>query len=51
MKPVTILTGLSDGTQVEVLSGPLRAGDQVVIDEMRPEQAQIQASHPLRFPH
>ncbi len=51
MKPLTILTGLSDGTQVEVLSGPLRAGDQVVIDEMRPEQAQIQASHPLRFPH
>lgn len=30
--PVTIKTGLTDGTNTEVVEGPLKAGDQVVVD-------------------
>ena len=33
--PVTITTGLSDGTWVEVAEGDLQAGDRVVTDEVR----------------
>lgn len=33
--PVTITTGLSDGTWVEVADGDLQAGDRVVTDEIR----------------
>ncbi|MGA9722766.1 MAG: hypothetical protein WBQ86_09945, partial [Candidatus Binatus sp.] len=33
--PVTITTGLSDGTWVEGADGDLQAGDRVVTDEVR----------------
>jgi HlyD family secretion protein len=33
--PVTITTGLSDGTWVEVAEGDLQAGDRVITDEVR----------------
>src|SRR5271156_3404768 len=33
--PVTITTGLSDGTWVEVAEGTLQAGDRVITDEVR----------------
>src|ERR1700722_19495949 len=33
--PVTITTGLSDGTWVEVADGDLQAGDRVITDEVR----------------
>ncbi|MGB9382523.1 efflux RND transporter periplasmic adaptor subunit [Candidatus Binatus sp.] len=35
VSPVTITTGLSDGTWVEVADGDLQAGDRVVTDEIR----------------
>ncbi len=35
--PVTITTGLSDGTWVEVAEGEVQAGDRVVTDEVRGE--------------
>jgi HlyD family secretion protein len=44
--PVTITTGLSDGTWVEVAQGDLEAGDRVVIDEVRnPAGAPHSGSH------
>ena len=39
--PVTITTGLSDGTWVEVAEGDVQAGDRVVTDEVR----NVSASH------
>jgi HlyD family secretion protein len=50
IKPVSIVTGLSDGTLVEVLNGPLRVGEEVVVDEISPAAAQSSVQ-PLRFPH
>ena len=49
IKPVTVSVGLDDGANVEVLSGPLKPGDQVVTDEIQTAQA---AKHTaLHFPH
>jgi len=49
IKPVTVSVGLDDGANVEVLSGPLKPGDLVVIDEIQTAQA---AKHTaLHFPH
>ncbi len=50
IKPVSILTGLSDGSLVEVLSGPLRVGEEVVVDQTLPVAAQ-KSARPLFFPH
>jgi HlyD family secretion protein len=36
LKPVSIVTGLDDGNNVEVLSGDLKEGDLVVTDQVRP---------------
>ena len=33
--PVSIKTGLTDGTRTEVISGDLKDGDQVVVDQQR----------------
>jgi HlyD family secretion protein len=33
LKPITIGTGITDNKMTEVLSGELKAGDQVVVDE------------------
>lgn len=49
IEPVSIVTGLSDGNNVEVLSGPLRVDEKVVVDEIRPE-AERSSSRPLHFP-
>ncbi len=39
LKPVSIVTGLSDGNNVEVLSGDLKPNDMVVTEEARPSGA------------
>jgi HlyD family secretion protein len=49
IKPVSLLTGLDDGSYVEMVDGQLHPGDLVVVDEIRP--AQTQSSHTLHFPH
>jgi len=36
LKPVSIVTGLDDGNNVEVLSGDLKEGDMVVTEQVRP---------------
>ena len=38
--PVTITTGLSDGTWVEVAEGDLQDGDRVITDEVRSSTAE-----------
>jgi HlyD family secretion protein len=43
--PVTITTGLSDGTWVEVAQGDLRPGDRVVTDEVRNPTGAHSGSH------
>ena len=43
--PVTITTGLSDGTWVEVAQGELQAGDRVVTDEVRNPTGAHTGSH------
>jgi HlyD family secretion protein len=43
--PVTITTGLSDGTWVEVAEGDLQAGDRVVTDEVHTEGTHGAGSH------
>jgi HlyD family secretion protein len=48
--PVSISTGLDDGRWVEVLSGPIHPGDQVVTGEKRTESKSSYGSPP-RFPH
>ena len=50
IKPVSILTGLSDGNLVEVLNGPLRVGEEVVVDETLPAPGQ-ESAQPPRFAH
>src|SRR5262249_31449678 len=36
IRPVPVTIGLDDGTCVEMIKGPLRVGDLVVTDEIRP---------------
>jgi HlyD family secretion protein len=43
--PVSITTGLSDGTWVEVADGDLQAGERVVTDEVRSATAHGSGSH------
>jgi HlyD family secretion protein len=43
--PVTITTGLSDGTWVEVAQGDVQAGDRVVTDEVRNPTAAHSGTH------
>src|ERR1700678_3323626 len=43
--PVTITTGLSDGTWVEVADGDVQAGDRVVTDEVRTVGTHPSGSH------
>jgi HlyD family secretion protein len=52
IRPVSITTGLDDGTWVELLGGDLHPGDRVVTDEIR-EAAPSSSPKPgaLRFPH
>ncbi len=38
-RPVQIETGLTDGTQVEVVAGDLKEGAQVIVGEVRHEEA------------
>ena len=35
LKPVEIVTGLTNGRMTEVVSGPLREGDKVVTDQLK----------------
>ncbi|HEV7998557.1 MAG TPA: efflux RND transporter periplasmic adaptor subunit [Planctomycetaceae bacterium] len=39
-RPIQIETGLTDGTQVEVISGDLKEGTQVIVGETRREEVQ-----------
>ena len=48
--PVAVQTGLDDGLNVEVVSGNLRPGDLVVIDETGGTQEQQRRTRPLHFP-
>lgn len=50
--PVSITTGLDDGNNVELLSGPLKPGDLVVTDELRAGGGgAATAPSTLRLPH
>lgn len=49
-QPVSVVTGLSDGNYVEMLSGPLHLGDSVITDETRSAAGNAQ-QHTLHFPH
>lgn len=58
VEPVTITTGLSDGTWVEVAQGAVQAGDRVVTDEVRSAAGAHSGSHSgspmtgaMHFPH
>ncbi len=52
LRPVSIITGLNDGSYAEVLSDSLKPGDRVVVDEARPGASDNTSSPtPLRFPH
>jgi HlyD family secretion protein len=48
--PVTITTGLSDGTWVEVAEGDVQAGDRVVTDEVRSPTGAHSGSHGMGNP-
>jgi len=48
---VTVKTGLDDGVNVEILSGDLKAGDQVVVEEARAASAGAAAGGPLSQRH
>ena len=39
LRQVQVARGIDDGTTVEIVSGDLKPGDQVVIDESRPASA------------
>ncbi|HEY2108087.1 MAG TPA: efflux RND transporter periplasmic adaptor subunit, partial [Candidatus Binataceae bacterium] len=54
LHPVRIARGLDDGNFVEVLSGDLKPGDQVVIDQMKAAGVQhsaLSSTGPMRMPH
>jgi HlyD family secretion protein len=53
-RPVSVRTGISDGSLTEVLEGPLREGDRVIVDAVAPGargagQAQPPAGPPRRI--
>jgi HlyD family secretion protein len=51
LTPVSVKTGLDDGTYAEMLSGDLKSGDSVVVDEARSAVSSSGASSSsLRFP-
>jgi HlyD family secretion protein len=51
LTPVSVKTGLDDGTYAEMLTGDLKSGDSVVVDEARSAVASSGASSSsLRFP-
>jgi len=50
LTPVNVRTGLDDGTLIEVISTELKAGDQVVVNAVRPEGARPQAGGTARPP-
>jgi HlyD family secretion protein len=51
LTPVSVRTGLDDGTYAEMLSGDLKSGDSVVVDEARSGVSSTGASSSsLRFP-
>jgi HlyD family secretion protein len=52
--PVSVTTGLDDGNNIEIISGNVKPGDKVVIDELRPKATA--AAGPggpmaMHFPH
>jgi HlyD family secretion protein len=51
LKRVKITTGLDDGANIEMLSGPLQPGDLVVTDEIRQVSKAASSSSMPRFPH
>ncbi len=56
LKPVSIVTGLDDGSNVEVISGDLKPGEMVVTEEVRPAGAGAASGGSggpsgLHFPH
>jgi HlyD family secretion protein len=51
IRPVSVTTGLDDGTNVELVRGELRAGDLVVTDEIRAAPKSPPSSSVPHFPH
>jgi HlyD family secretion protein len=51
IKPISITTGLDDGSNVELLGGELRPGDMVVTDEIRAAAPKSRSSSVPHFPH
>ncbi|MGH8337785.1 MAG: efflux RND transporter periplasmic adaptor subunit [Gammaproteobacteria bacterium] len=49
-RPVKIVRGLDDGSKVEVISGGLNEGDEVVTDRIRSPDEEA-SSHPFGAPH
>jgi len=51
LTPVTVTTGLDDGDNVELLSGDVKPGDAVVIDEARKLASSAAAPPSFAAPH
>ncbi len=51
IRPVSLTVGLSDGTWVQMVNGPLKPGDEVITDEVRPINAPMMRPPGMRFPH
>jgi HlyD family secretion protein len=51
VQPVALTIGLSDGTWVEMMNGPLKPGDQVVTEEVRETGASQMRPPGMHFPH
>ena len=49
LTPVSVTTGLDDGTLIEVKSDSLAPGDQVVVNEARPAKADAPVNQQRRF--
>jgi HlyD family secretion protein len=46
-RPVQVQTGLTDGTQVEIVSGDLKEGTRVIIGELRKDEGQQGTKNPF----
>ena len=46
-KPVEakVVTGLTDGTRTEIVSGEIREGDKIIVDQRRSERGRIRGNH------
>ncbi len=46
-RPIAVQTGLTDGTEVEIVSGELKEGTRVIIGEQRHEEGTTATKNPF----